>query len=106
MKKDVYTFIKEHHYINYCEAVIDKEGMVEYAIPNHLGVLIRATGETVDDIYDKMPLIASPIHWLVEYTGYVSIWSNGCILPKNITEKQEYSLKQLVLNELTKLNKF
>ena len=105
-RKDVYTFIKEHNHINYCEAVIDKDGLIEYVSPNHVKTLIRSTGETEEEIYDKMPIWESPIHWLVEYTGYISVWSNGCLFPSSITKEQEYTLKQLVLNRLTVSNRF
>ena len=53
-----------------------------------------------------MPIWESPIHWLVEYTGYISVWSNGCLFPSSITKEQEYTLKQLVLNRLTVSNRF
>lgn len=31
----VYEFIKQHNYINYCEAVVFENGDVDYVLPSH-----------------------------------------------------------------------
>lgn len=103
-KKDIDTFIKEHTYINYCETVIDKDGMIEYVKPNHLNTMIRHTGKSADEIYDIMPTDAMALFWLIEYTGDICTWSDGFILPKgsNPTEKQMETLKKLIEHKLVK----
>lgn len=100
MKKQVDDFIKNHKYINYCEAIIYKDGYIEYASPSHVEALIKITGESRDAIYDKMPVTASPIIWLIEYTGCIAVYTNGCIKPKICTEEQEIALKELLDSKL------
>lgn len=92
---DVETFIRNHKHINYCEIVMNKEGEVCYSKPSHINTLIRSTGKSEKEIYDIMPLDASPIDWLIEYTGYVAIYTNGIYLPNEVTEKQALALEKL-----------
>lgn len=101
MKKDVFTFIKEHTYINYCECIIDKDGLIEYANPNHIKVLIKYTGKTEDEIYNEMDIFDSPIHWLIQRTGCIAVYTNGYLLPDKVTDKQRFSLEALITNKLT-----
>lgn len=37
--KNIDEFIKNHSYINYCEAIIDKNGKINYATPSSLRIL-------------------------------------------------------------------
>lgn len=101
MKKDIDTFIKEHHHINYCECIIHKDGLIEYAVPSHVEMLIKITGEDRDVIYYKMPIDASPIIWLIEYTGCIAIYTNAYLKPKISTKEQEFTLQKLINSKLT-----
>ena len=99
--KDIDRFITEHTRINYCEAIIHKDGMIEYAMPSHVECLLRITGEDRDVINKKMPLSASPIIWLTEYTGCIAIWVDGFIWPKEVADVQLVSLRKLFKAGLT-----
>lgn len=100
MKKDVFNFIKDHNYIQYCECIIYKDGMIEYACPSHLEVLIRHTGETKEQIYGKMNILDSPIDWLVQYTNCIAVYTNGYLKPDITTLKQQKALDSLIKNDL------
>ena len=100
MRKDIFTFIKEHSYVDYCECIIYKDGTIEYACPNHLEVLIRYTGEAMEDIYNKMDIFDSPIDWLVQYTGCIAVYTNGYLKPNITTLKQQKALDALIKNNL------
>jgi hypothetical protein len=100
MRKDIFTFIKEHSYVDYCECIIYKDGTIEYACPNHLEVLIRYTGETKEQIYGKMNIFDSPIDWLVQYTGCIAVYTNGYLKPNIVTSEQQKVLDALIKNNL------
>ena len=100
MKKSVDQFIKEHKYVDYCEATIDELGLVEYVNPNHIENMVRVTGKTKEEIYDMMDITDFPLEWLVEHTNSVCIWSDGYMIPKEITRLQKISLEKLVEHKL------
>lgn len=85
---------KTKHLINYLEACISPEGDVFDASPSHLYFLARVVPETWDELVEMMPVIAAPVHWLVEYSGWVSVWYDFCMADE-MTDKQLYSLKRL-----------
>ena len=86
---------KTSHYINYCEAIMDKEGNVCDAVPSHeryLLHMLQKRGEA--DIANQMPFSASPVHWMVEHSGCISLWTDFA-LADEITDAQKYSLQRL-----------
>lgn len=105
-KKDIETFIKEHTYINYCEAIIFKDGRIAYVSPSHNATLIRETGKDMDTLSKEMNTMCLDIEWLVNYTGAVAVWYNGCICPDNITAEQQHSLSRLLEEHIIKSLKF
>ena len=101
IKMNVEQFIKQHEYINYCEAIIDKEGMIQYVRPNHVQTLIRETNLPEDLIWAMMPIEAAPIDWLVNFTGCVSVWFDLLYKPKDgITPAQETAIQKLIEAEI------
>ena len=90
-------FIRAHKkkYINYCEILISSTGEIEYAVPSHIEKLIKVSGKSRDEINIIMPINASPMEWLSEYTNYCACWYNYCVLPFKYTNKQIYILKRL-----------
>ncbi|HOA80515.1 MAG TPA: hypothetical protein PKK61_05555 [Defluviitaleaceae bacterium] len=105
-KQQIDDFVKNHKHINYCEAIIHKDGSVEYAEPSHVEKLINVTGENRNVVYNKIPIYEFPIYWLVEYTGCVSVWYEGHITPKDCTDKQIQSLNKLINNKIILNKKF
>ena len=85
----------KHQWINYCEIIIDKEGKIIIAEPSHIEAMLKLTGENREDIYEKMPITASPIHWFVKYLGYVSVWNNFQLVPETLTLAQYQTLELL-----------
>lgn len=80
---------------NYCEVVIFPDGTIEDARPSHCEMLLKITGEDREIIYDKMPINAGPVAWLVDYTNCCSIWYNMGMLPENVTKEQENTIEIL-----------
>ncbi len=103
---DIDDFIENHTHINYCEAIIHPDGSIEYARPSHVETLIRITGEDREVIYKKMPITASPIFWLIDYTRYISVWYDGYVKPDTCTKEQEESIKKLIDNNIIINNEF
>ena len=81
--------------INYCEATIKENGDVFDSIPSHLYYILSCLKESKEEIDALMPMHASPLHWLVDYTGWVSVYTNFCLAPLNMTDEQLESLKLL-----------
>lgn len=93
---DVKKYLETHKdQYNYCEAVVFPDGTVEDARPSHTEMLLRITGEDREVIYEKMPMSAGPVAWLVDYTNCCSIWYNFGMLPENMTDAQEETIKIL-----------
>ena len=90
-------FIIQHKYKYYCEAVIAPNGDIEYAEPSHLCKLIKVSDKSKDELNLMIPTRASPIEWLIEYTGYGVIWYDTFILPYNYTDDQLLTIKNLQL---------
>lgn len=102
-KRSLDNFIREHHYIQYCEAIIYPDGEIEYANPSHVEALLRITGENRKVIDDKMPITASPIFWLIQYTKCVALWYDGYIQTELITEEQKATIQKLQKHKIIKI---
>ena len=89
-------FIKQHEYKNYCEIVISPTGDIEYATPSHIYKLMAITGKSREELKQIMPMRASPIHWLVEYTGYCVCWYSSFILPIGYGKRQIAVIRRLM----------
>lgn len=103
MKQTADDFIKNHHHINYCEAIIHRNGEIEYAVPSHLEKLIKITGEDRETLYNKIPIIDSPLLWLIEYTGCIAVYTDFYYKPIKSTLRQRLSLIKLINSGLVKL---
>lgn len=88
-------YIKQHKEICYCEAIILPDGKIADARPSHIYKLIELSNKTKDEIDKLMPMFASPLEWLVSYTGCIAVWYNSFIFV-SITDKQRKSLQRLV----------
>lgn len=102
MKKTIEQFIKEHVHINYCEALIDTTGMIWYATPSHFEALIQESGQTREWIDQEMPITASPLDWLVDYTRCVVVYTDFYKMPGAYTQAQQEAVIKLIFNGLTK----
>ena len=91
----VREFIAQHTDIYYCEAVIAPNGDIEYAVPGHVYKLIEVAKESRDELDRIMPMRAAPLFWLVEHTGYASVWYNQFVLPYHYTNEQIQTLQEL-----------
>lgn len=94
----------KNKWINYCEIIIDKEGKIIIANPSHIEAMLKLTERTRDDIYNEMPITASPIHWFVKYLSYVSVWNNFQLVPKSLTYAQHETLELLENNNFIHYN--
>ena len=89
-------FIAQHKHKNYCEIVISPDGDIEYAIPSHLYKLIDLSKESKDELDKMMPNRAAPLNWLCEHTKYAVCWFDYFILPKEYSETQVSTIKELI----------
>lgn len=97
---NIKDYIKNHKHINYCEAIIDIAGNIEDARPSHIEHLIRQTGLSREKIHELMPLTATPISWLVEYTQSIAIWYDYVCIPKEVSKEQLESLNLLINSKI------
>jgi hypothetical protein len=107
---DINDFILSHNekYIAYCEAILRADGTILYAEPSHLYALqmiygipyeeLFEGGPLKDKLFEEMPQIASPVHWLSEVLNCVVLWYNTAIFPPNYTQSQIESYKKLKEN--------
>lgn len=88
---------KEYFSYGNTELVLDREGFLYKLKPAHIYTLMSIIGyKTQDEAYEEIPIDANVIHWLIEKSGCIAIWSNMYINPSyGITEKQKESIKKL-----------
>lgn len=110
--------IHENTFIDYLEVVISPEGIIEYAVPSHLGVLEMKVLQKYNikyDMYDYS-IIAGNLcpkerhydytGWLMEETGYIMVWGEpDSRILGTPNEKQLKALKMLEKEELFKFEK-
>jgi len=87
-------------FVNYLEVIIDQEGVVHYAVPSHQEWLINKAIVVLglssrEELYDECPdeYALSPMEWLTEVTGCVSVWDDHFI--GNPTNKQIKTMREL-----------
>lgn len=98
-------FILNHSHINYCECIIYKDGLVAYVNPSHTENLIRESGKTKQELNNIIPITESPLHFLINYTGCIAVWTDMYIEPQQgITSEQQISLNKLLNAKLTHCN--
>lgn len=103
---DADTFIKKHHHINYCEVIINREGLICYVRPSHTETMIRLMGKTQEEIDKEMPIYETPINWLVDKSGFIAVWYEGYVTPKHVNIKQRIALNKLINAKVIKNNLF
>lgn len=100
-------FIEQYksQWINYCEVIIMPSGSIILAQPSHSERLIHITGINRDELYSMIPISASPIHWLLEYTGCMSVWHDFQLVFKSKqTAEQLDTLNRIVEAKLAVYN--
>ena len=97
-------FINQHNDKHYCEIVISPTGDIEYAMPSHLYKLMEITNKTDIELKHMIPMRASPLEWLVEYTGYCVCWYSSCILPIGYSKRQIAVIRRLMRNNIMTSN--
>lgn len=88
------------------ECLIDSDGKIIVAEFGHTNTLISVyldknpKVKDVDEVWDIIPITASPLFWLVYHTGCVCVWSEFQIVPKELSEIQKESLNILEQNDI------
>lgn len=91
-------------FINYLEVIMDKDGVIMYAIPSHQEKLISIACDQLkisrDELYKKCPeeYYFSLMEWLCEITGCIALWNEHKVGIPN--EKQERVLDRLTAEGL------
>lgn len=96
-------FDKNKHkerYKHYLEVIIDRDGIVHYAVPSHQEKLIKMACEELkvdrDGLNQLVPedYYFDMVTWLCMVTGSVSVWTQG-LEYATITDKHYQTLKML-----------
>ena len=105
-KLHIDDFIKNHNHINYCEAIIYRDGTIAYCRPSHIETLIRETGLTHSEIYNSIPIFENVLLWLLNKTGCICVWYGDYITPENrkLTLAQHITLKKLSESNIVNFN--
>lgn len=99
-KFDAFGYIKQHKGICYCEAILYPDGTIEDAIPSHLERLITISEIPRDELWERIKVWESPLEWLCNYTGCISIWYHKYYATKPPTKAQLNTLKALSDNKV------
>ncbi len=65
------------------------------SVPSHIYYILGCLEESKDEIDSKMPLSADPLLCLVDYTGFLSVYTDFCYAPLDISDEQLESLIML-----------
>lgn len=89
--------LHKQKYIHYLEVVIDKNGVVHYAVPSHQEYLIfeccRQMKLSRDEVLKKAP-VYDFLDWLMKQTDLILVWSDNYLGKAN--EKQKETLQMLI----------
>lgn len=101
--QSVVKYIEEHKDdYEYTEAIIAPNGQIQYAKIGHQNELAKIANVPYNTLWDMVPLNANAISWLVEYTGYISVWPDFAYLPLVYTKEQIQTLSVLQRANLIK----
>lgn len=101
---DIFTapFDYETHkknFINYLEAVILKDGKIEYAVPSHAQrlevIYCKAHNISMNELYNIIPITDSPVTWIIYKEGIIAVWYDFIMRPEVITKEQQDALDKL-----------
>lgn len=106
MQAEEFSILHNQQYKFYCEIVILPDGDVQYAIPSHQYKLCTLYGidyendilehsDKYEELLNKIPMTASPTHWMIEDLNVISCWYDACISPITYTEDQIKALQTL-----------
>lgn len=87
---DVETFIENHNNNNPCDAIINEEGEIEYALPTHDIAMFLAYPKMTEDEY------CLACYNILEYTGFVKVYNDYIYTPSYITASQYNTIMRLV----------
>lgn len=94
MTVDDYIEQHTHHY--YCEAIINREGLITDVSPNHTGTIGAMLGYSYNELQDVIPIYDEPIDWLLTKSGYVAVWYEMIMYNNDLTKKQEETIYKLI----------
>lgn len=92
-------------YINYCEVIIDRSGLINYAVPSHSDFLesycCKLFNINLDEFRDTCPrsMYCDYMTWLLRQSACVSCWAQGYMY-EYINDFQRNSLELLIDNGL------
>lgn len=108
-KFDVDEHIKNYPF--YTEVVIFLNGHIEYAIPSHqeklVAILAKKKGWTRQQVIDNTPkeYYFDWMTWLLNETGYISVWYDFILTPEEVTDAQTKTLTMLIQKGAIKISK-
>lgn len=98
-------------FVNYMEAIIDSDGVVEYAVPSHerklISIILKQNPDMcmkdVEDEAVKQIAVEGWCEWLMRKSKCICVYTRGYMTPKNfkMTELQYNKLKELIDAGLT-----
>lgn len=97
---NVKNYIKQHNHYGYCEAIIYPNGDIEDAIPSHTYKLMAITHKSRKELNELIPDRASPLDWLLGYTGCIAIWYNFFRYDGFVNDKQYNTIQELVNHDI------
>ena len=94
-------FIENNLGNRFCKLILDEEGMVLYAIPSHLGAIMKENNITIEEVNSALEDGESPLLWIIRKTGYVCVYDSFYMAPHKMNEKQTRAIELLIENNLT-----
>lgn len=91
-------------FVDYFEAVVRPDGLVEYAVPSHQEKLMAIYRESGGDPLDDCPTVLQwdYLDWLMVETGCVCLWSHAFRGEPNARQRQ--AIRRLCAEGLMRLS--
>lgn len=98
-------YVKRHKHINYCEIIINKEGLIAEAHPSHTEFLRMYSGLSQEELMElDIDCRDTPLNTLLKHTGCVAVWYNFYIHNGDLSSKQREALAILIEDNIVKFD--
>lgn len=94
-------YVKKHKHINYCEIIINKDGLIAEAHPSHTEFLRMYAGLSQEELMDlDKDCRDTPLHTLLKHTDCVAVWYNCYADKGSLSNKQREALTTLIEHDI------
>lgn len=100
-------YTKDHpeKFIDYCEIIITRGGLIFFANPSHIEAMVSYICNKIHTSREKfiksIPLLCSPMEWIIDKYELIAVWHFGYMYSsKGLSSRQKFTIRLLEENNL------